>query len=685
MSYLDQEGIIRSSGIERLTARLNGNSQALGGRLRLGLNLTSALSKDDFVTYENVAGFEGGLFTNVYDFNPTLPIYDDASPDGFYEIPGQVSIRNPVAIADQIVDEAETTRTLGNISAELDLFAGLTGRVNIGGDRAVSRRNAFFPRANPIGALTTGRAVQRDLERTSITFQSYLTYRNTEQESDHSYDVLGGYEFNEFTFEGFGTEARNFITDVTGSDAIEAGTVFQSGTFSDKEQSRLISFFGRANYNFQEKYYLSGSLRYDGSSRFGADNKWALFPAISGAWRISQESFLADNTTISDLRLRAGYGVVGNQAIPNYLSLALLRADAGNRAVLGGSVFTGYAPFQLPNAGLRWEEKEEFTIGLDYGLFDGTVYGALEFYRNTTDNLLLDVPLPQPSPVSSRIENVGSLRNTGIDFTVEGLLINQEDLSLTLGGVFNTNSNEIVDLGGRQQIFTGSVSGRGQSGQNALLLTPGQPFPVFYTFEFVEVNGNGDQLFNDYEDTDGDGFGDRLVGTTTAPTDDDRRIVGDPRPDFSYGFRGKVDYKQWGLSLFFRGEQGRELFNNSALVFQTKSAAAQGRNFFADALDDPDALREAAVFSSRWIQDASFLKLDNITLEYRIDGAKISPHVRNARLFASVDNAFTVTPYSGYDPEVNTNAQVGLIPATGIDYTNYPLPRTFTLGVQLGF
>ncbi|MDX1531175.1 MAG: TonB-dependent receptor, partial [Rhodothermales bacterium] len=408
----------------------------------------------------------------------------------------------------------------------------------------------------------------------------------------------------------------------------------------------------------------------------------------SAAWRISQEAFMEGNQMVNDLRLRAGYGVVGNQSIPNYLSLALLRADPGARAVLGGQVFTGYAPFQLPNPGLKWEEKQEFTVGLDYGLFDGRVFGAIEFYRNETENLLLEVPLPQPAPVASRVENVGSLRNTGLDFSLDGYVIDQPETTLQLGITFNTNSNEILDLGGREQIFTGSISGRGQSGQNALLLTPGEPFPVFFGAEFVEVNADGDQVFNDYEDTDGDGFGDNLVGTTTSPDSGDRQIIGDPRPDFTYGVRSKLNWKNFGLSVFFRGEQGRELFNNTALVFQTKSAAVQGRGFLADALDDPDALREQPAYSSRWIEDASFLKLDNVTLEYSLEPSMLGTageYVRTARVYFSVDNVFTITPYSGYDPEVNTNAQVGLIPAVGIDYTNYPVPRTFTVGVHLGF
>ena len=684
VNYLNQEGVVISSGIERLTARLNANNQIFNGRVRLGLNLTSAVTNNDYVAYENTAGFEGGLFTNVYDYNPTLPIYDETSQDGFFEIAGQRSIRNPVALAEQIEDDDRTIRSLGNFSLDVDLFRGLTAQVNLGGDRSVSRRSIFFPRASPIGEEFSGRVIQRDFERNSVTLQSYLTYRKTSEKA-HNFDVLGGYEFNEFQNSGFSAETRNFITDITGVDALQAGTPNISGIGSGREMSRLISFFTRGNYNYAGRYFFSSSLRYDGSSRFGPDNRWALFPAVSGAWRVSDESFLRGNKTISDLRLRAGYGVVGNQGIGNRLSLALLGPDAGSNAILGGQVFSGYAPIQLENPGLRWEQKQETTIGLDYGLFGGRVFGALEFYRNTTKDLLLEISLPQPAPVPFFVDNAGSLRNTGIDFNLDAFLYDKGETNFSLGFVFNTNKNEVLSLGGRDRLFTGSVSGRGQSGQNALLVTPGQPFPVFYAFEFLRVNEQGRQVFNNYKDTDGDGIGDQLDGETLAPTDDDRRIVGDPLPDFSYGFRTKFGFKGVGLSLFFRGEQGRQLFNNRALIFQTKSAAAQGRGFFAEALNDPDAFDEAPRFSDRWIEDASFIKLDNITLDYGLNRLLNARRVRNARVFLSVDNAFTITPYSGYDPEVNTNAQVGRIAALGIDYTNYPVPRTITLGFNLGF
>ncbi|MEM8598595.1 MAG: TonB-dependent receptor [Bacteroidota bacterium] len=701
VSYLNQEGIITSSGLERITARINADTEAIDGRVRMGLNLTSALTEDDFVYYEGTGGFEGGLLTNVFDFNPTQPVRDENGD--FFEV-GGTSVRNPLGLAEEIADDARTTRTLGNAYLELDIIEGLTGRVSLGGDRSVSRRASYFPLSNPVGAASNAIAAQRDLQRSTVNFFGTLNYQRSFAERNN-FSILGGYEFNETEVESIGIQSQGFVTDATSSYAIGSGTTpiagssfDETGTFSLREKNRLISFFSRTNYNFDQKYYLSASLRYDGSTRFGADNKWALFPAVSGAWRVSNEAFMNEVDFIDDLRLRAGFGIVGNQGgLDNGLSLALFEPNSDFRAVLGNEVQTGFALRQLPNETLKWEEKQEFTVGLDYGFLDNRFVGSIEFYRNTTEDLLLEITLPQPAPVPVFVDNVGSVRNTGLDFALDYYAIEKADMNLQFGFVFNTNANEVVDLGGQQQIFTGSVSGRGQSGQNALLLTPGEPFPVFYGAEFLRVNDAGDQVFNNYEfqaqDLNLDGMIDAeeeanpvqvLVGETTTPDASDRRIIGDPRPDFSYGLRTKFDYKQFGIGVFIRGEQGRELFNNTALIFSNKSAFPS-TNVFADALDSPDGINEEARYSSRWIEDASFIRIDNITLEYRPDFSTYASFLRTTRFFLSIDNVFVFTPYEGFDPEVNTNAQVGAIPSTGIDYTNYPSPRTFTLGVNLGF
>ena len=597
---------------------------------------------------------------------------------------------------------------MGNLQAEVDLFEGLTGTVNVGGDRSVGRREGFYSRFSPvvesIGQFG-GSGFQRDLERTSYTIQTYLTY-DLPAAGPHSLNVLGGYEYSDFDTREVALQSTDFLTDITGADRLNLGNNVGvvdgggvgPGTFTFRTGYRLASFLSRVNYGYGDRYYLTGVLRSDGSSRFSEDNQFALFPAVSAAWRVSEEPFFENVGFFSDLRLRAGFGIVGNQALgADFLSRALLAADPNSRAVLGGQIVTGVAPNQLPNPDLKWEQKEEVTVGLDYGVLGGRLFGSLEFYRNTTNDLLLAVDIPAPTPVSTQIQNIGSIRNTGVDFGLDGLLYESGDVSFSLGATVSTNRNEVLDIGvfdedgnPAGQIFTGTISGRGQSNQFSLLLTPGQPYPVFYGAEFTgDFDGDGNPLYNDYEDTDGDGFNETLLGTTTDPNTSDAQIIGDPRPDFTYGLRLNFQGGPLGVRAFFRGEQGRELFNNTALVYSSQGNVLSGFNRLQRDFDPRENPNAAAIFSDRFIEDASFFRLDQLTLDYTIGSEIITrafgtAAVRNARVFVTANNLFVVTPYSGVDPEVNSPASANSVTAIGIDYLPYPRARTFTVGLNLG-
>ena len=717
VSYLNEEGIVVSSGLERITGRLNADSQFLDDRLRVGLNLTSALTDNDFVPSSSRGGAEGGLFQNIVDFRPTLPVTNEDEPDGYFEQGGSFAPRNPVALAEQLDETAQTTRTLGNLQAELVLFEGLNATVNVGGDRSVGRREGYFSRFSPVSQDVGGSAFQRDLTRTSVTLQSYLTY-TLAGGGPHNLNVLGGYEYSDFDTREFSIQGVGFVTDELGANRINSAeeTVLESpigpGSFSFRTGYQLASFLSRANYNFNDRYYLTGVLRYDGSSRFSEDNRFALFPAVSAAWRLSEEAFLADNDLVSDLRLRAGFGLVGNQALPgDYLYAALLAADPSSRAVLGGQVVTGVAPNQIANPDLKWEAKEEFTVGLDYGLFDGRAFGSVEFYRNTTRDLLLQVRFPSPAPVPFQVQNVGSIQNTGVDVSLDAFVFESGSSSFSVGATFSTNRNEVLDLGGQNQIVTGTISGRGQSNQTALLLAPGQPYPVFYGAEFTgrytpivrdddgQIVSGGFPLYNNYEDSDNDGFNDRLVAddpatpdvdesVVTIPDRSDYQIIGDPRPDFTYGLRLNLELGPFAARAFLRGEQGRELFNNTALVYAGAGNGLRGFNYIDRELDERENPSAPAVYSDRFVEDASFLRLDQLTLEYNVPterlGATVGTAVRNLRVYGTANNLFVITPYSGVDPEVSVNADSDGVFAFGIDYLPYPRARTFTLGVGLG-
>jgi TonB-linked SusC/RagA family outer membrane protein len=682
LNYMDQQGVVLESGFQRLQGRLNGAHAALNDRLRLNLNLTASHIENDYLTFENTGGFEGGVFNNVATFNPTHPIRvtDSTGATAYYEAGlGRQSLRNPVALAEQIADFGTTTRTLGNMSAELDLFPGLTFQVNLGADHTEGTRRTYFPLSSPVGAEWQGRAQQVNRDNTNVTLQTYLTYRR-EINTEHSLDILGGYEFNDYDLGEFGAESRGFLFDATGYHNLGGGAELVR-PFSFRQESRLISFFSRANYGFKDRYFLTGVVRYDGSSRFGEGNKWSVFPALSASWRIIDEAFMRDNTFFSDLRLRAGVGLQGNQGVAPYGSLILLEPSGGARYVFGETPVVGVAPVSNPNPNLKWEETTQYNVGIDYAFRQNRFSGTLEYYVKNTDDLLLTVPVPQPAPASQRLENVGSVRNTGIEFSFDANLIAQPDLNWGAGLVFARERNEVVGLGLHSSIATGSISGQGQSGTNSQRILPGQPLGTFWGPTFVGVNDEGKQLFA----CSPAGTGDTLCvnGQTTSPRGDDFGIIGNANPDFTIGFRSHLNWGKFDASMLVRADIGRDVFNNTALVYATQSNALQDKNFLESALSDPTDIHEPAIFSSRWIEDGSFARLQNLTVGYTFNlplFGGLQP--RTARVYVSGDNLLLLTGYSGLDPEVH--AEAGLA-SRGIDYLAYPRARTFTAGTRLAF
>ncbi|MBW3628414.1 MAG: SusC/RagA family TonB-linked outer membrane protein [Gemmatimonadetes bacterium] len=683
LSYTDEQGIVRSSGLNRISGRINASQQALNSRLRLGLNLNAAQVSNDYVAYENTGGFTGTVFTNMLIMNPTNPVTVVDPVTGasrYYEIgPGAVTIRNPVAIAEQIQDDGISRRIIGNMTSDLDILSNLTLQLNLGTDRSDGVRRGYYPKSNPLGATTNGQALVGTIANVTNTLQSYLTLRLNP--GVHSLDVLGGYEFNEYSTVAANVEAQGFITDAFGYNNLGAGAVQQPSS-SSRIDSRVASFFTRANYNLLDRYFLTGVLRYDGSSRFGSGNKWAVFPAISGAWNIGHEAFMS-GSPFSELRLRAGFGINGSQEIDPYSSLITL--TPGSRAVFGEQVVIGVAPNRNPNPDLKWEETAQWNLGMDYGLFDNLLSGTLEYYVKNTSDLLLTVPVPQPAVVANRLENIGKIRNRGVEFTLDAQAVSTADLSVVLGLLGSVDRNEVVSLGRAAFITTGSVSGQGQSGQVSQRIMPGFALGTFFGPEFVGVDANGKQLFNKYDVTkDAAGIitSRTLNGQTTIPSANDYVVIGDANPDFTLSGRSEVNWNSFDMSFLVRGVFGQDVLNNTALVYSTKGNALQDKNFLASALDDPTGIREPAIFSSRWIENGSFIRLQNITLGYNVPLESVFSAVRASRVYVSADNLWLSTDYTGYDPEAHT--QAGLA-SRGIDYLKYPNPRTFTAGVRIGF
>jgi TonB-dependent starch-binding outer membrane protein SusC len=686
LNFSDQAGVVISNGFKRLQARLNGSHEALNGKLRIGLNLSSSRIENDYLPFENTGGFEGGVFQNVAVFNPTSPIFvTDAvtQQQRFFEIGlGRQSVRNPVALAIQTADEGQTIRTLANVTTSYQLLPSLIAQLNVGTDRSNGQRNVYLPRSGAVGSEFGGLARQAQRALSNQTLQSLLTWSPTVG-NEIDFDIVGGYEYTDFDNTDFAAESRNFTTDAFTFNNLGAGSQPQPPS-SYQEQSRLVSFFSRANFGYKNKYFLTGVLRRDGSSRFGDANKWAVFPALSGSWLISDEGF-AKGLPFSQLKLRAGYGLQGNQAVAPYASLPSLAPENGARYVFGSTVFTGIVPNVNANPNLKWEQSAQASVALDYGFKDGKYSGSVEYYSKKTEDLLLTVPISQTGSafIATQLQNIGSVQNRGLEFSLDARMYERANngLNLTVGLVGSIERNKVLNLGAASFIETGGVSGQGQTGVNSQRIIPGQPIGTFFGFEFAGFNATGNQLFNNYTVTTTNGVETRtLSGTTTAPTAEDRVIIGNANPNFSLGLRSNATWKNFDASWLWRAEQGRDVFNNTALVYATKANITQGKNLLAVALDSPEPITEPSQYSSRYIEDGSFFRLQNVTVGYtfRLPGTSS----RTTRVYVSGDNLLLFTPYSGYDPEVFIDSGLA---SRGIDYLSYPRARTFTTGFRVQF
>ena len=675
LNYFDQQGVVIANGLKRYQGRLNGHTSAINGKINLDANLSASRVNNRYLAMENGGGFSGGVFTNMAIYNPTLPIevLDTLTNQmKFYE-GAERSVRNPVALARQITDQAPENRILGNVTGSLLIIDGLTAQTTLGADYTNSVRQTYIPRVNPIGAEFNGVARQAERSLQNLNFQQLVT-ATPKLGDKQELEVVGGYEYSKFTNNGFEAIMQGFVTDAFMFNNLAGGTKAPVPV-SYVQESKLVSFFSRANYGYAGRYYLTAVVRRDGSSRLAEGHKWSTFPALSASWRVNNEEFMR-GSRLSTLAVRAGWGRQGNQSLQPYATQLLLKTDAGGRYPFGGTITNGLSATQVANPDLKWETSEQTNLGLDWGLRSDRITGSIDVYQKKTKDLILTVPVPQPAVVGTQIQNIGSVRNRGLEATLDARLFDRANKTLTSGLVLAVERNSVLSLGDAPFIETGGVSGQGQSGRNAQRIIPGQPLGTFWGAKFLGVDPQGRQTFACQATSTG-----CVNGVTFSPTGADETIIGNANPSFTLGLRSNGSWSHFDASWLWRGEFGREVFNNTALVYSTKGNALQSKNFLRAALTDPTGLREPAIYSSRWIENGRFIRLQNATVGYTFT-LPGNLGVRTTRVYLSGDNLLLFTPYSGYDPEVFVDAGTA---SRGIDYLTYPRARTFTFGAHVGF
>lgn len=657
VGYSNQNGILKGSGMKSANGRVNINHKALNDKLKLDMNLSYGETDSDQAPLSNTVGSEMGssMLYEAYVFNPTYPIYNEEGD--YYDVPPYRV--NPASFSKELLDKRSTSQFLGNLTVDWNFYKPFTFQVNIGYNKNTINRNSYISKSNLLGNSNNGYVTVQKLSDYSKLLETILKYN--QDFGNHHINAMIGYSWQYFYDEGQTTKAYGFLSDNFKWYSLAAAQTVESIS-SYAESNTLISMYGRVNYNFADKYLLTATVRRDGSSRFGSGNKWGIFPSVAASWRISQEDFFR-NDVVSDLKLRASFGITGSQEIGNYNSLSTLGA-LSNGYLIGGKKITIVLPQQYTNPDLKWEQTAQTDIGIDFGLLNGKIRGSIDWYYKRTTDLLLSVAVPSPSLITKQIANVGTVTNQGVELDLAFDLMRRKNFTWEANLNLSHNENKVVSLsngkwtGDNMQVAP--CQGQGLSGTYAQLIMPGQPIGTFYGKRFTGIKDGVEQFANNGEP----------------------EVIGCAQPDLTFGIGTNLQYKNWNLSLNFRGSVGNDIYNCTAnnLVYLSN---LPGRNVLKKAITFGVNRDQAKVYSSRFIEDGSFVRLDNISLGYNFNLPEL--YISNARIFVSAQNLFTITNYSGTDPEVNSEiSRTGVAPL-GVDYLSYPKARTFSMGINVSF
>lgn len=658
LSYMDQEGVVKDNSLKRYNLRMTFNQRGLNDRLNV--SLTGVLTQRDYNPTDT------RNFILAYNMLPVVPVKED---DGSWYDSQEYDQGNPVRNIEFNSDNYKTSTYYGNLKATLNLFQGFDAGLNLLKERSTSDRSQYFNSETERGRNDLGYARREGWTSDKKMLEATLNYRKDFTNS--ALTALAGYSYEDNYFQKSGAQNRQFVTDFFESHNIGAGENLRAGdVWSEKNMNKLISFFGRVNYSLKDKYVLTASLRQDGSSKFGKNHRWGTFPSVSGAWHIGDEPFMNFlDEKVDDLKIRVGYGVSGNQdGLDPYKSLELY--GTSGQYYDNGKWYKAYQIAQNANPNLKWEETSMLNIGLDYSFWNGRLNGTIEYYNKKTNDLLYTYSVPVPPYLyPSMIANVGSMSNKGVEILINGDIIRSQDFRWNASLNFAHNKNEITKLSSEEfstsSIKTGNAWIRGGSDNTTHIVEEGREVGTFYGWRCLGIDDDGMYIMDD------------MVDGKEGLTDEDRTYIGSAQPDFTYGFANIITFKNWELNFFFRGVYGNDLLNFSKMSYAT-TLWLPGANVLEDAL--AIGLEDNPKYCSYYIEKGSFLKLDNASIAYNFD-VKDYMGISKLRVYITGQNLFTITNYTGLDPEVEMS---GLDPGVeGREY--YPKSRTFSIGINLSF
>lgn len=680
--YRNANGIDLRSNREEYGARASVMHTTKGGLFTINLNVAPR------IIYRDNADW--GVFCNAIEANPTTPIMDPENPNLYYNFQGQVVGSNPVELQKLEKNHADTKLLDWDGTVKLNLLPLLAkdGVSNhrlstqiMFADHQYSNNDSWFRPSTSTIAINGGYdgEASRAYSKERQYVVEWLTNYSTQIAEKHNIKAMAGYSYQYSQYSGFNASNKDFPNDGLGPDNLGSGELAKEegevlmGSY--KNDAKLISFFGRISYDYEGKYLFTASLRHEGSSKFGKNHKWGDFPAVSAGWRISQESFMQDVEWINDLKIRADYGVTGNQDFGSYISLNTM--SGFGYYFYNGKYFQVWGPSKNVNPDLRWEKGKNWNIGLDFSLFANRFYGSLNYFNRRQQDLLGNYKVSVPPYLfDETFVNVGTMKNTGFEFDLNVNAVNTKDFSYNFNVVGTVMSNKFVDFSNSQYV--------GQDFYN--VCDTGEPYPFyslqriekgkslgnFYMWKYAGITSGGDWLVYD---KDGD-----IIRASQA-TDEDRQVVGNGMPKFTMSTSHNFRYKNFDLALFFRGAFGYDIFNIHDFYYGTRNFSgnvlkkAYGKNFDIN----PDA---NPVVSDYFLERGDYFKLDMVTLGYTLPTPKCR-FLDKFRVYGTVKNVFTLTKFSGVDP--STYQVNGLTPGAQGLRTYYPSTRQFIVGVQLDF
>lgn len=671
INYMKNEGIIKGTDLDRMIGRAMVNTSTLQDRLDLGFSINAGITNHNKIWQAN----DGlSVIDGMTYYLPESPV---RNTDGsFFEMTtGRSQYYNPVALIEQNQYEVRTKRMQGVAKGTFHILPEWTVDANVSYQLETANENIYNDINSKAAMNEGGYAKRNTYENTQTNLEMFSNYNKTFAEV-HKAEAMIGYSWQENNYDdGFQVTSKGFSSDALGYHYMDFGNSTDRPDYGTRHLTtlRMISFFGRVNYSYNSKYMFQATVRRDGSSAFGKNNRWGTFPSASVAWRLSEEGFIKNLNVFDDLKFRVGYGVSGNSLGFYPLISMVLYGRSGTFVNSSGETVSAIGATRNANPDLKWERTSMFNIGLDFGFFNNRLTGTVEYYDKRTSDLIADYAVSTTRYLYSWMTaNVGEISNKGIELTLNATPVKTRAFSWDTSINLSHNRNRVESISNSQfsvdYFDQAELNAPGQSGAQQQRIIAGEPLGTFYTWKWAGYNDEGISVFYTKDSE-----------TTTTPEDKDRVRTGSAQPKLNFGWNNTLNYKDWSLTMFFTGVTGNDIMNASRARLSRVSAVTE-RNILKEAAQNQKATdTNAHYLSDRWLEKGDYIRLSNMSLAYNF--GSVSNYIANLRVYASCNNVFVITGYKGIDPEVNLG---GLTP--GIDNKNfYPKTRTFMVGATVTF